>query len=75
MPKAHLKLVTPSTVFGSVENKPPQKRPNIEVRSREHLTEAEVERLIKAAAANRQGHRDQTMILVTYRHGLRERLR
>jgi type 1 fimbriae regulatory protein FimB/type 1 fimbriae regulatory protein FimE len=40
-------------------------------RSREHLTEGEVERLIKAAADNRQSHRDQTMILVTFRHGLR----
>jgi integrase len=71
MVKSNLKLVTPSTVFGAVENKPPRKRPNIEVRSREHLTEGEVERLIKAAAGNRQGHRDQTMILVTFRHGLR----
>jgi integrase len=42
-----------------------------ERRSREYLTEAEVERLIKAAADNRQGHRDATMILVTFRHGLR----
>jgi site-specific recombinase XerD len=71
MIKSTLRLVRPSTDFGAVENKPPRKRPNIEVRSREHLTEAEVERLIKAAADNRQGHRDQTMILVTFRHGLR----
>ena len=35
------------------------------------MTEAEVEKLIKVAADNRQGHRDQTMILVTFRHGLR----
>jgi type 1 fimbriae regulatory protein FimB/type 1 fimbriae regulatory protein FimE len=66
-----LRLVRPSTDFGAVENKPPRKRPNSEVRSREHLTEDEVERMIKAAAANRQRHRDQTMILVTFRHGLR----
>jgi hypothetical protein len=38
---------------------------------REYLTEAEVERLMKAASRNRWGHRDSTMILVAYRHGLR----
>ena len=41
------------------------------VRSREYLTQAEVERLIEAAGDNRNGHRDSTMILVAYRHGLR----
>ena len=41
------------------------------MRTREHLTEAEVEQLIDAAKANRWGHRDATMILVAYRHGLR----
>ena len=35
------------------------------------LTEAEVDRLIKAAKANRYGKRDATMILVAFRHGLR----
>jgi integrase len=40
-------------------------------RTREHLTPAEVEKLIKAAKAGRHGHRDATMILVAYRHGLR----
>ncbi len=33
--------------------------------------ETEVERLMKAARGNRYGHRDATMILVAYRHGLR----
>jgi len=36
-----------------------------------YLTEAEVERLIRATKGNRWGHRDGTMILVAYRHGLR----
>jgi integrase len=36
-----------------------------------YLTEREVERLIEAAKSNRHGHRDATMILVAYRHGLR----
>jgi integrase len=40
-------------------------------RSREYLTEREVERLIEAAKQNRSGHRDGTAILVAYRHGLR----
>jgi integrase-like protein/ATP dependent DNA ligase-like protein len=38
---------------------------------REYLTEREVERLIKAAGHNRYGHRDATMILLAFRHGLR----
>ena len=41
------------------------------LRTREYLTETEVEKLIKAAGTNRWGHRDATMILVAYRHGLR----
>jgi integrase len=49
----------------------PRRQPNPELRSREHLTETEVEKLIEAAKDNRYGHRDATMILVSYRHGLR----
>jgi integrase len=40
-------------------------------RTREYLTPQEVEKLIKAAKQNRYGQRDATLILVTYRHGLR----
>src|SRR5262249_28068441 len=40
-------------------------------RSREYLTDREVERLIEAAKQNRSGHRDATAILIAYRHGLR----
>ena len=40
-------------------------------RDREHLTELEVERLIKVAKGNRHGQRDATMILIGFRHGLR----
>ena len=68
MAKAHLKLVTPATVKRTV---PPKRLPNRKLRTREYLTEAEVERLIEAAKSNRYGHRDATMILVAYRHGLR----
>ncbi len=49
----------------------PRRKPNAELRTREHLTEAEVEQLIEAAKSNRHGHRDATMILLAYRHGLR----
>ena len=44
--------------------------PNAELRTREYLTEAEVDRLMKTVSGNRYGgHRDAT--LVAYRHGLR----
>ena len=68
MAKSHLKLVTPSTVNRTVT---PKRLPNADLRTREYLTEAEVERLMAAARKNRWGHRDATMILVAYRHGLR----
>jgi integrase len=39
---------------------------------RRYLTEREIERLMDCARKHgRYGHRDATMILVTYRHGLR----
>jgi type 1 fimbriae regulatory protein FimB/type 1 fimbriae regulatory protein FimE len=70
MEKSHLALV--ATVYGTVNKAgPPKRRRNVEVRSREYLTDAEVNRLISAAGENRNGHRDATMILVAYRHGLR----
>jgi type 1 fimbriae regulatory protein FimB/type 1 fimbriae regulatory protein FimE len=68
MAKGHLKLVTPATVNRTVR---PRRRPNSDLRTREYLTEAEVERLINAARKNRWGHRGATMVLVAYRHGLR----
>jgi type 1 fimbriae regulatory protein FimB/type 1 fimbriae regulatory protein FimE len=48
-----------------------RRRPNAELRTREHLTPSEVDALIEAAKANRYGHRDATMILIAFRHGLR----
>jgi site-specific recombinase XerD len=68
MAKSHLKLVTPAIQKRTVT---PRRRRNGDLRTREYLTEAEVERLIKVATGNRHGHRDATMILVAYRHGLR----
>ena len=50
----------------------PRRQKNNEVRSREYLTEQEVELLINTARkTGRHGHRDATLILLTYRHGLR----
>lgn len=47
-------------------------RPYAEVRSREHLFSDEVEALIKAAKkVGRHPHRDATIILLMFRHGLR----
>jgi integrase len=65
-----LRLVEPCNVFRQVE--PALRRvANAEMRSREYLTSAEIEKLIKAAKDGRWGHRDATLILVAYRHGLR----
>ena len=45
---------------------------NVSLRPREHLTPDEVDRLLRAAASvGRYGHRDATLLLVAYRHGLR----
>jgi len=63
------KGAAPNTLNGKV---PPPRRKNKEVRSREHLTPDEVERLIASAKSlGRYGHRDATLILMAYRHGLR----
>jgi integrase len=64
----HLKLATPTERNQTVA---PTPRPNAELRTPEHLTPGEVEVLVEAAKANRHGHRDATMILVAFRHGLR----
>ena len=71
---AHLTLVAPDNEKFTVQSAParlPRRKPNAEYRSREHLTEREVERLIEAMKGNRWGHRDATMVLMAFRHGLR----
>jgi integrase len=64
---ANLKLVTPRHVNRQVAVRPP----NAELRPREYLTVAEVEAMMKAAKAGRHGHRDATLVLIAFRHGLR----
>jgi type 1 fimbriae regulatory protein FimB/type 1 fimbriae regulatory protein FimE len=60
----------PTTENGKVG--PPRRLANRERRTREHLTPQEVDKLIKAAGrVGRYGHRDATLILIAFRHGLR----
>jgi integrase len=74
---AYLRGRAPRAVNGSVEpdrGAPAQHRPkNAELRAREYLTPDEVARLIKAArdGRGRYAHRDATLILIAFRHGLR----
>jgi integrase len=71
---AHLTLVVPGNEKCTVQSAPaglPRRKPNAEYRSREHLAEREVGRLIEAMKGNRWGHRDATMVIIAFRHGLR----
>jgi len=65
----HLKVVGPASEKCAVAL--PVRKPNAAYRSREHLSEREVEKLIDAAKDNRWGHRDATMVLLAFRHRLR----
>ncbi|MFZ2079753.1 MAG: hypothetical protein WAV38_24520 [Xanthobacteraceae bacterium] len=55
MAKPRLRLVAPATENRTVTQRRPK---NGALRTREHLTVDEVERLIEAAKTNRYGHRD-----------------
>src|SRR5215468_1094969 len=68
MPKPALKIVSPRNKIRKVT---PRRPKNGEIRTREYLTEKEVEQLIEGCKGNRWPHRDQTMILLAFRHGLR----
>jgi integrase len=63
-PNLALKLVGPIN-----EKRTVGRKANAEYRTREHLTEGEVERLIETTKHNRHGHRDATMLLLAFRHG------
>jgi integrase len=63
-----LRLVKPSNENRSVLARPA----NADLRTREYLTPKEVEKLIGSARrSGRYGHRDATLILAAFRHGLR----
>src|SRR6516162_1349114 len=68
MSKSRLKLVASNIKKRTVT---PKRTKNSELRTREYLTGHEIEALMAAARQNRYGHRDATMILIAYRHGLR----
>ncbi|MHB8747092.1 MAG: tyrosine-type recombinase/integrase, partial [Gammaproteobacteria bacterium] len=51
---------------------PPRRQSNLDRRTREYLTPAEVEKLLQASGkVGRHGARDRTLILLAYRHALR----
>ncbi len=56
-----------SPVSGTV----PNRKANDAIRTRSHLTEDEVDKLLKVAKQGRQGARDHLMVLMAFRHGLR----
>jgi integrase len=68
MAELNSRLVAPATEKRTVN---PQRPPNAELRTREHPTADEVEKLIESANANRHNPRDALMVLLAYRHGLR----
>jgi site-specific recombinase XerD len=68
MKSTHLKLVK-RTVMRPVA--PAGRKANDAYRVREHLTEAEMAKLLAALKANRYGDRDWLIGLLIYRHGLR----
>jgi integrase len=63
-----LRLVVPGTKNNTVKAK---RQINTAYRTREYLTEAEIVRLMEACKGNRYQHRDRTMVIVAYHHGLR----
>jgi integrase len=73
MPKSNLPIVLPPATENWTVEKPaaPRRPKNLELRSREYLTNGEVERLTETARSHRYGSRDALMVLMAYRHGLR----
>jgi site-specific recombinase XerD len=68
MKSSHLKLVERSVMRPVA---PKGREPNAAYRVREHLTEAEMAKLLDALSRNRHGQRDRLIGLLIYRHGLR----
>jgi type 1 fimbriae regulatory protein FimB/type 1 fimbriae regulatory protein FimE len=69
---SHAALQSLSRAKPCTIRKTPIRRKNTDYRTREYLTEQEVELLMEAAAkVGRHGHRDATLIMLSYRHGLR----
>ena len=69
-----LRLVASGNVNRQVEAVEPNtlRRPtNLDLRKREYLFLAEVEKMVRAAREGRWGHRDACLIWTAYKHGLR----
>jgi integrase len=66
--KPNLRLVSPTNQNRTVTR---GRLANSDLRTREYLLPAEIDRLIAATKHGRYPQRDATLILVTYRHGLR----
>lgn len=65
----HSRIKTPKTAKFSI---PPRRKSNNELRTREYLTTAEIDSLRKSARSiGRHGHRDDSLILIMFRHALR----
>ena len=67
VPLKRAKRARKSTLSGTV----PNRKANDALRTRSHLTEKEVEKLLKVAKQGRYGQRDHLMVLMAFRHGLR----
>src|ERR1700683_1016232 len=68
----HRKAPEPRSRAARSPAAPPRRRSNLDRRTREYLTPAEVEKLLQASSkVGRHGARDRTLILLAYRHGLR----
>ena len=50
---------------------PPLRKPNSQIRSREYLSVQEIDKIRKAARQGRYGHRNDMLIFMMFRHGLR----
>ena len=69
--KSNVIPVAKSSVVQTENVKRAGRLPNEAYRTREHLTEDEVLKVIDALKRNRYGQRDRLMGLLAFRHGLR----
>src|SRR5271155_1346409 len=66
------KALQPRSRMAPYPSIPPRRTKNLDRRTREYLTPAEIEKLLQASSkVGRHGARDRTLILLAYRHGLR----
>jgi integrase len=63
--------VRPAKIARNATSRSKGHQGNDAYRVREHLTEAEMDKLLAALKRNRHGHRDWLVGLIIYRHGLR----